>query len=122
MRGIIGAFAERLFRDDAFTKRLDRGADESDLVAKDLYVDGLIHLAKGQRIAKMKFDMLEERDVKHLEDKAARLNQLEAEMAVETETDDDEEDEADQADIEQGGYINDTIKAWLEEALTYHDW
>jgi hypothetical protein len=113
---------ERLFRDDAFTKRLDRRDEEYDTVVKDLYVDGLIHLANGTRIAKLKHDMVEERDVEHLEDKAARLNQPEAEMSVEIETDGDEENDADEVDLLQLDYINDTVKAWLEEAISNHDW
>jgi hypothetical protein len=111
--------ANRLFRENALAKRLDRGDDTE---VQDLYVDGLIHLANGQRIAKLKHDMVDERDVEHLEDKAARLNQPEAQMFVEVGTDADEENDADEIDMLQLDYINDTIKAWLEDAVSNYDW
>ena len=122
----IWKIADKLLKDDVFTKRLDRGYNDEETVVKDLYVDGLIHLSKGQRIAKLKHDMMEERDIEHPEDKAARLKNMGFESSVETslrETDDDDvEDDTEDDALLQLDYINETFKAMLVEGVPDYDW
>lgn len=58
---------------------MDRGYNDEEMIVKDLYMDGLIHLSKGQRIAKLKYDMMDGRDIEHPEDKMVGLKNMDFE-------------------------------------------